>query len=307
MGTFEAAQDMWQHTIRSAALCEGVGVHSGEVARMRLAPAPAHSGISFVRTDFDGADARIPARAMHLSATELGTSLRNHAGAEIATVEHLLAACSGLGIDNLHVEVDGPEVPILDGSSADFVDILMRAGLKAQAAPRRRIRIKEKVEVSFGRKSASLNPLRGSETPTFDVTIRFTDPAIGVQRRVFKMGRDAFLTEIANARTFGFMADVEKMHAAGLARGASLDNTIAIEDGRVVNPEGLRHEDEFVRHKILDAIGDLSLAGGAILGHYIADQPGHAMNTALVRALLDAPHSWAWENSATEIPLAQAS
>jgi UDP-3-O-[3-hydroxymyristoyl] N-acetylglucosamine deacetylase len=287
-----------QHTIQSAALCEGIGVHKGAIARLRIAPAPVNSGITFVRSDFSGADARIPARVEYLSATELGTSLRNHAGAEIATVEHLLAACAGLGIDNLHVEVDGPELPILDGSSAPFVETLLGAGIKAQAAPRRRIRILEKVEVSFGRKYAALEPLAPGEEPSMDVTIRFTDPAIGVQRRVFKIGRDAFLSEIADARTFGFMADVEKMRAAGLGRGASLDNAVVVEDGRVVNPEGLRHDDEFVRHKILDAVGDLALAGGPILGRYVADQPGHAMNTSLVRALMDAPHAWAWESDA---------
>jgi UDP-3-O-[3-hydroxymyristoyl] N-acetylglucosamine deacetylase len=254
----------------------------------------------FVRRDFVGADARIPARAELLSTTELGTSLRNHAGAEIATVEHLLAACSGLGIDNLHVEVDGPEVPILDGSSADFVDILLRAGMKAQSAPRRYIRILEPVEVLWGQKSAVLAPLKPGERPSFDVTIRFADPAIGVQRRVFNVGRDEFLSDIADARTFGFMADVEKLHAAGLGRGASLENAVVVDNGKVINPEGLRHSDEFVRHKILDAIGDLSLAGGPILGHYIADQPGHALNTRLVRALLDAPHAWVWESSAEE-------
>jgi UDP-3-O-[3-hydroxymyristoyl] N-acetylglucosamine deacetylase len=293
-------RESMQHTIQSAAICEGIGVHKGALARVRLAPGPVNSGIMFVRSDFNGADARIPARAELLSTTDLGTSLRNHSGAEIATVEHLLAACSGLGIDNLHVEVDGPEVPILDGSSADFVETLLGAGLKPQAAPRHYIRMLDRVAVEFKGKTAALEPLAGDETPSFDVTIRFADPAIGVQRRVFKVGRDAFLSEIANARTFGFMADVERLHAAGLGRGASLQNAIVVDEGRVINPEGLRHEDEFVRHKILDAIGDLSLAGGPILGHYIADQPGHALNTSLVRALLAAPQAWVWETNGIE-------
>ena len=286
-----------QHTLQAAALCEGIGVHKGAIARMRLAPAPVNSGITFVRSDFDGADARIPASIEWLSAVDLGTSLRNASGAEVATVEHLLAACAGLGVDNLHVEIDGPELPILDGSSAPFVEVLMRAGLKAQPAPRQRIRILETVEVVAGTKSASLSPLRPGEAPSMDVTIRFADPAIGVQRRVFTPSRETFLSEIANARTFGFMADVEKMHAAGLGRGASLENAIVVDQGRVINPEGLRHDDEFVRHKILDALGDLSLAGGPILGRYVADQPGHALNTALVRRLMDCPHAWAWEGA----------
>ena len=284
-----------QHTIKAAVLCEGIGVHKGEMARMRLAPAPIGTGIVFIRSDFTGADARIPARAEFVSSVDLGTSLRNHAGAEIATVEHLLAACAGLGVDNLFVEIDGPELPILDGSSEPFVDVLVKAGLKAQAAPRRKIRILETVEVVSGAKSASLSPLKPGEQPSMDVTIRFADPAIGVQRRVYKPSREAFLSEIADARTFGFMADVEKMRAAGLGRGASLDNAIVVDQGQIINPEGLRHDDEFVRHKILDAIGDLSLAGGPILGRFVSDQPGHAMNNALVRALIDAPHAWAWE------------
>jgi UDP-3-O-[3-hydroxymyristoyl] N-acetylglucosamine deacetylase len=291
-----------QHTIAAAALCEGIGVHKGALARLRLAPAPADSGISFVRSDFGGADARIPARIDFVSAVDLGTSLRNAHGAEISTVEHLLAACAGLGVDNLHVEIDGPELPILDGSSAPFVDVLLGAGLKAQAAPRRRLRVLETVEVVAGAKRAALSPLRPGEAPSMDVTIRFADPAIGVQQRVFTPGREAFLNEIADARTFGFMADVEKMHAAGLGRGASLENAIVVDQGRVINPEGLRHEDEFVRHKILDALGDLSLAGGAILGRYVADQPGHALNTALVRRLMDSPHAWAWEDAPGAAP-----
>jgi UDP-3-O-[3-hydroxymyristoyl] N-acetylglucosamine deacetylase len=291
-----------QHTIQSAVLCEGIGVHKGETARLRLAPGAPNSGIVFVRTDFAGADARIPARAELLSTTELGTSLRNAAGAEVATVEHLLAACAGLGIDNLHVEVDGPEVPILDGSAAGFVEILMRAGIKVQAAPRAYVRVLEPISVEVGTKRATLLPLAPGEQPSFDVTIRFNDAAIGVQRREFFMSREAFLSEIADARTFGFMADIEKLHAAGLGRGASLDNAVAVHEGRIVNPEGLRHSDEFVRHKILDAIGDLSLAGGPLLARYVADQPGHALNTALVRALLKAPHRWVWETGAVEEP-----
>jgi len=158
----------------------------------------------------------------------------------------------------------------------------------------------EPVMVEAGVKRAALLPLEAGELPSFDVTIRFADPAIGMQRREFVMGRDAFLSEIADARTFGFMADLEKLHAAGLGRGASLDNAVAVHEGRVVNPEGLRHSDEFVRHKILDAIGDLSLAGGPLLARYVADQPGHALNTALVRALLKAPHAWVWETGAVE-------
>ncbi len=284
-----------QHTLNAAALCEGVGVHSGRPARLRLAPAPVNSGVVFVRADFEGASARIPALGHAIASTQLGTTLRNAAGAEIATVEHLLAACAGLGVDNLHVEVDGPEVPILDGSSAPFVDVLLRAGLKAQSAPRRRIRMRERVAVSVGDKRAALEPAPGAADLELDVTIRFKDKAIGEQRKIFSLTRETFIAEIADARTFGFLADVERMRAAGRGRGASLQNAVVVDQGRVVNPEGLRHADEFVRHKILDAIGDLALIGAPIAGRYVADQPGHALNAALVCEMLARPEAWAWE------------
>lgn len=281
-----------QQTIQHAAACQGVGIHSGAEARLHVSPAPANSGIVFIRSDFQGKDGRIPALIDFVTATNLGTTLRNAAGAEVATVEHLLAACAGLGVDNLLVAIDGPEMPILDGSAVMFAEMLLGAGLKQQASPRRAIRIRERVSVGAGAKSAALEPSSAAE---FDVTIRFDDPAIGVQRRVFALSTETFLEEIAEARTFGFLADVDRLHAIGRGRGASLENTLVIDDGRVINPEGVRYRDEFVRHKILDAIGDLSLAGAPIIGRYVADQPGHALNAQLVRALLAAPHAWTWD------------
>ena len=281
-----------QQTLKRVTSVSGVGVHTGKPATVVLSPAPANSGIVFMRSDFTGGEPRIPAHGDYVCATELGTTLRNASGAEIATIEHLMAACAGLGVDNLIVAVDGPELPILDGSAAPFVELLLEAGLKSQAAPRRRIRIKERIAVQVGTKSAALEPCA---QPEFDVTIRFRDASIGTQRRAFVNSPETFLDEIAQARTFGFLADVDRLHAAGRGRGASLDNTVVIDAGRVVNPEGVRFEDEFVRHKILDAIGDLALAGGPILGRYVADQPGHALNAALVRALLNAPQAWAWD------------
>jgi UDP-3-O-[3-hydroxymyristoyl] N-acetylglucosamine deacetylase len=279
-------------------MCAGIGVHSGAHVRVKLSPAPADTGIVFVRADLRGADGRIGAHADHVSATQLGTTLRNRAGVEIATVEHLLAACAGLEIDNLIVEVDGPELPILDGSSAPFVRVLMNAGVKALYAPQRVIEIVQPVEVRMGAKSAALLPAFDYDGLELDVTIRFADAAIGVQRRSVQLSQHAFLNDIAQARTFGFLADVEALHAQGRGRGASLDNAVVVDSGRVMNPEGLRFDDEFVRHKLLDAIGDLALAGAPICGRFVADQPGHALNARLVRALLDTPEAWRWASEA---------
>jgi UDP-3-O-[3-hydroxymyristoyl] N-acetylglucosamine deacetylase len=281
-------------------MCAGIGVHSGAHVRMALQPAPVGAGIIFVRSDVRNADNIIRAHAESVSDTRNCTTLRNKAGVEIATVEHLLSACAGLGIDNLIVEVDGPEVPILDGSSAPFVATLRNAGVKTQHAPQRMIRILERIEVRMGAKSAALLPAGDFDGLDLDVTIRFADPAIGVQRRRVQLTPEAFLNDVADARTFGFLADAEIMRAAGLGRGASMDNTLVVDGGRVVNPEGLRFDDEFVRHKLLDAIGDLAMAGAPIYGRFVADQPGHALNALLVRALLDTPEAWCWENGEAE-------
>ena len=270
---------------------------------MVVHPAAPGAGIVFARADERDRDSRIPAVAGMVSTSHLGTTLRNAAGAEIATVEHFMAACAGLEIDNLLVEVDGPELPILDGSSAPFVRLLMNAGLKVQAPERRRIEILERVSVTVGAKSAALEPAERAE---FDVTIRYADAPIGVQHLRYFPGRAAFLAEIAEARTYGFLKDVEGLHAAGRGLGASYDNTVVIDAGRVMNHEGLRFADEFVRHKILDAIGDLALAGGPILGRYVADQPGHDLNARLVRALLDAPRAWRWSRETAAPALAIA-
>jgi len=280
-------------------MCAGIGVHSGAHVRMALMPAPVDTGILFVRTDVRGVDNIVRAHADSVSDTRNCTTIANKAGVEVATVEHLISACAGLGVDNLMVEIDGPEVPILDGSSAPFVQTLRNAGLKAQHAPQRMIRILDPIEVRMGAKRAALLPADDFDGLDLDVTIRFADPAIGVQRRRVHLTAETFLTEVADARTFGFLADAEIMRAAGLGRGASMDNTLVVDAGRVVNPEGLRFDDEFVRHKLLDAIGDLAMAGAPICGRFVADQPGHALNARLVRALLDAPEAWRWEGAET--------
>lgn len=276
-------------------MCAGVGVHSGAHVRLALTPAPVDTGIVFVRSDVRGVDNAVRAHADSVSDTRNCTAIRNAAGVELATVEHLMSACAGLGIDNLIVEVDGPELPILDGSSAQFVQVLMNAGVKQQHAPQRVIRILERIEVRMGSKSAALLPAGAFDGLEMDVTIRFADPAIGEQRRQVQLTPESFLNDIADARTFGFLADAEAMRAAGLGLGASMANTLVVDAGRVVNPEGLRFDDEFVRHKMLDAVGDLAMAGAPICGRFVADQPGHALNARLVRALLDTPEAWCWE------------
>ena len=239
-------------------MCAGVGVHSGAHVRMVLSPAPVDTGIVFVRTDVRGVDNVIRAHADNVSETRNCTTLRNDAGVEIATVEHLMSACAGLGIDNLIVEVDGPEVPILDGSSAPFVQVLLNAGLKTRTPPQRVIRILEPIEVRMGAKSAALLPaddFRGPR-PRRHHSLRRSPPSACNAARV-QLTPKSFLADIADARTFGFLSDVET-HARGRPWPRRLDGQCLVVDaGRVVNPEGLRFDDEFVRHKLLDAVGDL--------------------------------------------------
>jgi UDP-3-O-[3-hydroxymyristoyl] N-acetylglucosamine deacetylase len=289
--------DARQMTIATPALCAGIGLHSGVRARLTLLPAPIGTGIVFIRTDVHDRDNRILARGDYVNETMLGTTLTNKAGVSVATVEHLLAALAGFGLDNLIIEIDGPEVPIMDGSSAMYARLLMNAGVARQAGPRRQIRILEPIEVRQGDKFARLVPGEGF---TLDVGIAFDHAAIGTQRAHLNLTPDTFVRELAFARTFGFSEDVEKLKSMGLARGGSLENAIVLEGGRVLNPEGLRAEDEFVRHKMLDAIGDLYLLGASVIGRFEAEQPGHAINNALVRAVLNCPSAWCWDVQADD-------
>lgn len=284
-----------QQTIASSAACSGVGLHTGAPVRLALRAAEPGHGVVFRRTDVKGRDAVIPASALNVSTTQLGTNLTNAAGVTVATVEHLLAACSGLGLDNAIVELDGPELPIMDGSSAPFCALIAEAGLTAQDAPRRRLRVKKPVEVRDGAKFARLSPGEGME---IRVGIDFASRAIGRQAIIFHHTPGAFAKDIAWARTFGFARDVEKLRAMGLARGGSMDNAIVVDGDTVLNPDGLQVEDEFVRHKLLDVIGDLFLAGGPIEGLYEGEQPGHALNNRLLRAVFADPEAFAWEESA---------
>jgi UDP-3-O-[3-hydroxymyristoyl] N-acetylglucosamine deacetylase len=280
-----------QHTISASASVSGVGVHSGKPATLTVRAAGAGTGVVFVRADVTDRNPEIRALATHVTTTELGTNMTNDAGVSVATVEHFLAACAGLGIDNIIAELDGPELPILDGSSKPFVELLERAGLAAQMAPKRVLKILKPVEVKQGVKFARLSPAEGF---TMNVAIDFPTQAIGRQAISFTMAPGAFAREVAWARTFGFAHQAEQLHAMGKGLGASMDNTVVIENDRVLNPGGLQAEDEFVRHKLLDVIGDLFLAGGLIEGLYEAEQPGHALNNQLLRAVFADEGAFAW-------------
>ncbi len=281
-------------------MCAGTGVHSGEKARLILRPAAIGSGVQFRRTDLGAVDTVIAAIASSVSDTRLGTTLTNAHGASVAVVEHLMAALAGLGVDNLLIDIDGPEVPIMDGSSAVFCELILQAGLKAQGAPRRRMRILERIEIIDGAKSARLSP-SADDCLTLRARIEYDDDVIGVQQIALRLAPGHFARDVAFARTYGFARDVEMLRSMGLARGGSLDNAVVIDETGILNPEGLRTEDEFVRHKVLDAVGDLMLAGGQIAGAYEAVQPGHALNNRLVRKLLETPEAWCWETALPEV------
>ena len=280
-----------QQTIAHSASVSGVGVHSGKPASLTVRPAGEGVGVVFVRSDVKDRAAEIPALVTMVTTTELGTNMSNEAGVSVATVEHFLAACAGLGIDNVIAELDGPELPILDGSSKPFVALLERAGVKEQTAPKRVLKILKPVEIRHGVKLARLSPGDGF---TMKIAIDFPTKAIGRQEIRFTMAPGAFAREIAWARTFGFAHQAEQLHAIGKGLGASMDNTVVIEGDRVLNVDGLQAPDEFVRHKLLDVIGDLFLAGGMIDGLYEAEQPGHALNNQLLRAVFADPTAFAW-------------
>ena len=269
-------------TLASAAVCAGVGLHTGARVRMAMKPAPVGAGVVFQRTDLDLEDCVVPARWDSVRSTDLGTTLVNEDGASVATVEHLMAALAGLGVDDLVIELDGPEIPAMDGSARPFIELLLHAGLSATAAPRRAIQVLRPVRVEEGGRRAELLPALHS---AIDVEIDFDDPTIGRQSFAFDVTPDSFIELVAPARTFGFRRDYEKLVSMGLARGGSMDNAIVIEEDGVANPEGLRFADEFVRHKALDALGDLYLAGLPILGLYKALRPGHGLNNRVLAAL----------------------
>jgi UDP-3-O-[3-hydroxymyristoyl] N-acetylglucosamine deacetylase len=278
-----------QSTLRRSATVTGVGVHGGLPASLTIHPAEAGSGISFRRVNGDDAHAPVRAHYSNVSATELCTAVGMN-GSSVATIEHLMATLSALAIDNAIVEIDGPEVPVMDGSAGAFLDALDSAGVALLDAPRSFIKVLRPVRIGRGDSFAEFVP---HPTMRIEVEIDFTNPLIGNQRFAADIDAEVFRREIARARTFGFLCDVERLWEKGLAKGASLDNTVVIGDDRVMNPEGLRYADECVRHKALDAVGDLALAGAPILGCYRSHRGGHKLNVMAVEALLAEKGAWA--------------
>ena len=281
-----------QTTLNAPVVLEGIGLHTGKMIRMDLHPAGAGFGIVFRRTDLGDEPAEvtdIPARYDHVSDTMLSTIISNKAGVSVGTVEHLMAALAGLGIDNVFVEINGPEVPVMDGSSQVFVETIDAIGIKPLYASRRAIRILKPVVVQDGLKRAALLPGEGFKL-AFE--IQFDSSAIGYQAIEADFNSPSFRNDILRARTFGLLKDVEAMWAAGLGLGGSLDNTVVVDGDRVVNEDGLRFHDEFVRHKVLDAVGDLALAGATLIGRYEGSRAGHAMNNQVLRALFADRSAW---------------
>jgi UDP-3-O-[3-hydroxymyristoyl] N-acetylglucosamine deacetylase len=293
--------DHRQKTTVAPAIIAGVGVHTGDRVRLAVRPAPAGTGIVFVRTDIKDRDNRIPVSGEAVVDARLNTMIENAAGVRLSTIEHLMAAFSALGVSNAVVEVDGPELPILDGSALQFVQLLDRAGFRRQEAPVRYIEILEPIRVQDGDKTAALLSCDRFE---MRFEIDFDTPVIGNQVVDFVVDEETFRTEIMAARTFGFAHEVEALRRAGLARGGSLENAVVIDGDQILNPGGLRMEREFVKHKALDAIGDLYVLGAPLLGRYEGVKAGHAINNLLVRALLANPQAWRETTRVPEMAMA---
>ncbi|MDE1901572.1 MAG: UDP-3-O-acyl-N-acetylglucosamine deacetylase [Alphaproteobacteria bacterium] len=278
-----------QRTLAKPVECSGIGVHSGERVNMRISPAGENSGITFIRTDlFNGARA-IAARWDNVIDTRMCTVIGNDHGGKVATIEHLMAALAACGVDNANIEIDGGEVPVMDGSSESFVFLIDVAGTVAQNAPRRTLEILSPVAVSHNGKSAALTPY---DAARYSVTIDFDRAPILTQSCDIALSRETFKNDISRARTFGFFEEVDQMQKAGLARGGSLDNAIVIKGNEILNEGGLRYNNEFARHKVLDAIGDLALAGMPIRGHFTGHCCGHALNNRLLHALFADKSAW---------------
>jgi UDP-3-O-[3-hydroxymyristoyl] N-acetylglucosamine deacetylase len=278
-----------QRTLKNPVSCTGVTLHGGHDVTLTLLPADADSGIVFHRIDVGAA---IPARWDYVVDTRMCTVLGNADGVTVGTIEHLMAALAGCGIDNVEIELDGPEVPIMDGSSEPFVYLIECAGVVEQSAPRRVIRIHKEVEVAVGESAVSLKP---GDCLDMHVEIQFESKAVRHQALSVGLMNGSFRKELSRARTFGFLHEVEQLRAAGLAKGGSLENAIVVNGDDILNEEGLRFEDEFVRHKMLDAVGDLYLAGAPIIGQFTGARCGHAANNALLRALFADKDAWSYD------------
>ncbi len=286
-----------QRTLKSLTKAVGVGIHSGQRVELTLRPAPADTGIVFRRIDLN-TPVDIPVRVDTVCDTRMATTVSpggDPGAPKVQTIEHLLSACAGLGLDNLYVDINADEVPILDGSAASFVYLLQSAGIELQAAAKKFLRVKKAVEVRQGEGKrlmwAKLTPLHGY---TLSFEIEFDNPAVSAtgQQYVFDMGSGQYKREIARARTFGMTSDIELMRSRGLTLGGAMDNAIVVDDYKVLNAEGLRYDDEFVKHKILDAIGDMQVAGYPLLAAYTSFKGGHALNNKLLRALFADPTAY---------------
>jgi UDP-3-O-[3-hydroxymyristoyl] N-acetylglucosamine deacetylase len=276
----------FQRTLSTSISCEGIGLHSGKPVRMTLKPAPAGTGIMFIRTDLGHAE--VKAIAANTAATSYATTLCQN-GVSIQTVEHLLATFAGLNIDNTYVEIDSDEVPIMDGSAMPFVKIVVEAGIESQDALQPVMKVIKPIFVREGSKQLAIWPAESASVSYF---IDFNHPMLKEQSLSYQPSEEAFLREVSSARTFGFLSDVKTLQANGLAKGASLNNAVALDHESVINEEGLRYQDEFVRHKILDLVGDLSLVGMPIIGHIVAHKSGHGLNAQMVGKLLGSTLDW---------------
>lgn len=279
-----------QRTLKRIVQATGVGLHTGKKVTLTMRPAPANTGVIYCRTDLNP-PVDFPADAKSVRDTMLCTCLVNEDDVRISTVEHLNAALAGLGIDNIVIEVDAPEIPIMDGSAAPFVFLLLDAGIEELRTAKKFIRIKETVRVEDGDKWAEMRPYNGFK---LDFTIDFNHPAIDASTQRYKLdfSAESFMSQISRARTFGFMRDIEYLQSKGLCLGGSFDCAIVVDDYRVLNDDGLRFEDEFVRHKMLDAIGDLFMCGYNIIGEFTAFKSGHALNNKLLQAVLAKESAW---------------
>jgi UDP-3-O-[3-hydroxymyristoyl] N-acetylglucosamine deacetylase len=279
-----------QTTLRSQATVTGVGVHSGSPVSLTIGPASLDAGLIFVRTGLEGGDREVQATGAAVIATEFATVLGDAEGPLVSTVEHVLAALRGMGVDNATIEIDGPEAPIMDGSAAAFVTAIEQAGIVSQSAPRRFIQVVKPVQVAIGDSFGELRPYANGFRA--EVEIDFVNPVIGRQEYALELSAEGFRREVSRARTFGFMNEVARLWSAGFALGASFENSLVFDDERLLNPEGLRYADECARHKVLDAVGDLALAGLPLLAAYRSVRGGHKLNHAVLTALMADRTAW---------------